>query len=58
MPAPLMVNPIAASAVIVNGCVSDAVNVIAAIVVLADAKRELTLDKLLNVAVSPAPVPG
>ena len=58
MPVPLRVNVNVASMLIVKACVSEAVNVIAAIVVLAETKREVTLDKLLKVAVSPTPVPG
>jgi len=60
MPVPLMVNVIAGLTVIVKECVSIASNVIAAIEFagVAETKREVTLDKSWNVAVSPAVVPG
>jgi hypothetical protein len=55
---PLMVNAIVGSTVIVKECVSETVKSIAAIVVVAETKREVVMDKLSNVAVSPTPVPG
>jgi hypothetical protein len=58
MPVPVRVKLMVGSALMVKACVSEALKVIAAIVVLAETKSEFTLDKLLNVAVSPAVVPG
>jgi hypothetical protein len=58
MPVPLKVKKIPGSTVIVKECVSEVVKSIAAIVMLEETKREVTLDMLSNVAVSPTPVPG
>ena len=60
MPVPLIVNVNVGSTVIVKECVSEAVNVIAPIAMLDETKREVVLERLLNVAMSVVPggVPG
>ena len=60
MPVPLRVRVTVASTVTVNECVSEAVKSIAAseFAGVAEMNSEVTADKLLNVAVSPAVVPG
>jgi len=59
IPVPLTVNEIAESTVIVKEGVSEAVNVIPPISMLEEIKREVTLDRLLNVATSVVPeLPG
>jgi len=60
MPVPLTVNVFVASTVMVKECVSETVKSIAAISMSDETKREVVLERLLNVAMSVVPggVPG
>ena len=60
MPVPLMVRKAWGFTVMPRACVSEAVNVIAAIEFggVKETKTTTTLERLLNVAVSPTVVPG